>query len=101
MKNERRDFLKKTGLLGIGGFISPFSVFSENQHKRFQFQQNSYLIKNACVLSMDEEIGDFKSADVIIENGKTPTPDDGIIYISNVEDAFQIKTGKSIKQAWK
>ncbi|MBO2545203.1 amidohydrolase family protein [Salegentibacter sp. BDJ18] len=70
MKNERRDFLKKTGLLGIGGFISPFSVFSENQHKRFQFQQNSYLIKNACVLSMDEEIGDFKSADVIIENGK-------------------------------
>ena len=39
--------------------------------------------------------------DIIIENGKTPTPGDGIIYISNVDDAFQIKTGKSIKQAWK
>ncbi|MFI2744076.1 P-II family nitrogen regulator [Zhouia sp. PK063] len=36
--------------------------------------------------------------DIIIENGKTPTPGDGIIYLSNVEDAFQIKTGKSIKQ---
>lgn len=35
---------------------------------------------------------------VIVENAKTPTPGDGIIYVSNIEDAFQIKTGKSLKQ---
>ncbi|WP_031428521.1 P-II family nitrogen regulator [Flavimarina sp. Hel_I_48] len=38
---------------------------------------------------------------IILENGKTPTPGDGIIYLSEVEDAFQIKTGQSIKQPQK
>lgn len=36
--------------------------------------------------------------DIILENGKTPTPGDGIIYLSEVCDAFQIKTGKSLKK---
>lgn len=36
--------------------------------------------------------------EIILENGKTPKPGDGIIYLSNVEDAFQIKTGESLKQ---
>ncbi|AFL82937.1 nitrogen regulatory protein PII [Belliella baltica DSM 15883] len=35
--------------------------------------------------------------ELIMENGKTNEPGDGIIYISNVEDAFQIKTGESLK----
>jgi len=39
--------------------------------------------------------------EIILENGKTPTPGDGIIYLSNVEDAFQIKTGESLKQPQK
>ncbi len=36
--------------------------------------------------------------DIILENGKTPNPGDGIIYLTNIEDAFQIKTGQSLKQ---
>ena len=36
--------------------------------------------------------------DIIVTNGKTEEPADGIIYISNVEDAFQIKTGESLKR---
>ena len=39
-----------------------------------------------------------KAIDIIVENGKTPDPGDGIIYLSNIEDAFKIKTGSSIKQ---
>ena len=39
-----------------------------------------------------------KAIDIIVENGKTTDPGDGIIYVSDVEDAFQIKTGKSIKR---
>ena len=39
-----------------------------------------------------------KAIDIIVENGKTMDPGDGIIYISDIEDAFQIKTGKSIKR---
>ncbi|PRX49849.1 amidohydrolase family protein [Salegentibacter salegens] len=69
-KENRRDFLKKTGLVGIGSFINPFSVFSENQRKFNKFQQNSYLIKNATILSMDDEIGDLASADILIKDGK-------------------------------
>jgi nitrogen regulatory protein P-II 1 len=34
---------------------------------------------------------------IILENGKTPEPGDGIIYLSDIEDAFQIKTGESLK----
>ncbi|PKD17111.1 hypothetical protein APR41_06665 [Salegentibacter salinarum] len=85
MKSERRDFLKKTGLLGIGGFINPFYVFSENQQKRFQFEQNSYLIKDASILSMDEEIGDFNSADVLIDKGKIAKLGKNIEAPSNTE----------------
>ena len=39
-----------------------------------------------------------KAIDIIVENGKTMNPVDGIIYVSDIEDAFQIKTGKSIKR---
>ncbi|PKP43542.1 MAG: P-II family nitrogen regulator [Bacteroidetes bacterium HGW-Bacteroidetes-13] len=36
--------------------------------------------------------------EIISANGKTEEPADGIIYISNIEDAFQIKTGDSLKR---
>ena len=35
--------------------------------------------------------------DIILENAKTTEPGDGIIYLSDIENAFQIKTGKSLK----
>ena len=35
---------------------------------------------------------------IILENGITPDPGDGIIYLTDIEDAFQIKTGKSLKR---
>ncbi|HEA31429.1 nitrogen regulatory protein P-II family [Gillisia sp. Hel1_33_143] len=36
--------------------------------------------------------------EIIMANGKTEEPGDGIIYLSNIEDAFQIKTGDSLKR---
>jgi len=36
--------------------------------------------------------------EIILKNGKTEEPGDGIIYIANIEDAFQIKTGESIRK---
>ena len=36
--------------------------------------------------------------DIILDNGKTPDPGDGIIYLSEIEDAFQVKTGESLKR---
>jgi len=36
--------------------------------------------------------------ETIIANAKTDGPGDGIIYIANIEDAFQIKTGDSLKR---
>ncbi|MCM4173977.1 P-II family nitrogen regulator [Arenibacter sp. TNZ] len=36
--------------------------------------------------------------EIIVKNSKTDEPGDGIIYVSNVEDAFQIKTGESLKR---
>jgi len=36
--------------------------------------------------------------ETILKNGKTEEPGDGIIYIANIEDAFQIKTDESLKR---
>ena len=36
--------------------------------------------------------------EIIVNNSKTEEPGDGIIYVSNVEDAFKIKTGESLKR---
>lgn len=38
-----------------------------------------------------------KAINIIVENGKTPEPGDGIIYVSDIENAFKIKTGESLK----
>ncbi|MAC66285.1 P-II family nitrogen regulator [uncultured Christiangramia sp.] len=37
--------------------------------------------------------------DIILENAKTTEPGDGIIYLSDIEDAFRIKTGESLKRS--
>jgi nitrogen regulatory protein P-II 1 len=36
--------------------------------------------------------------EIIVANGKTEEPADGIIYLTDIEDAFQIKTGESLKR---
>ncbi|MBZ9629891.1 amidohydrolase family protein [Salegentibacter sp. LM13S] len=83
MKKERREFLKKTGLLGLGGLINPTSVFSNSEQSSVDLQSKSFLIKNARILSMDLEIGDFTSGDVLVENGK----------ISNVSNSIDAPPG--------
>ncbi|PHR47979.1 MAG: transcriptional regulator [Fluviicola sp.] len=39
-----------------------------------------------------------KAIQLIIGKAKTPEPGDGIIYVSEIEDAFRIKTGESIRK---
>ena len=36
--------------------------------------------------------------EIILANGKTEEPADGIIYLTDIEDAFRIKTGDSLKR---
>jgi nitrogen regulatory protein P-II 1 len=35
---------------------------------------------------------------IICENAKTPYPADGLVYVSDVNDTYKIKTGKSIRK---
>lgn len=39
-----------------------------------------------------------KAVQLICGKAQTPEPGDGIIYVSEIEDAYRIKTGKSIKR---
>ncbi|RXP54788.1 P-II family nitrogen regulator [Lutibacter sp. HS1-25] len=48
------------------------------------------------LICQNEEVK--KAVKIICENAKTPYPTDGIIYVSDVNDAYKIKTGKSIKK---
>jgi nitrogen regulatory protein P-II 1 len=48
------------------------------------------------LICQNEEVK--KAVKIIYENAKTPYPADGIVYVSDVNDAYKIKTGKSIKK---
>jgi nitrogen regulatory protein P-II 1 len=39
-----------------------------------------------------------KAVKLICEKAKSPDPGDGIIYVTEIEDAYRIKTGESIKK---
>lgn len=39
-----------------------------------------------------------KAVQLICGKAKTPEPGDGIIYVKEIDDAYRIKTGKSIKK---
>ena len=39
-----------------------------------------------------------KAVQLICGKAQTPEPGDGIIYVSEIDDAYRIKTGKSIKK---
>tara|TARA_R110001583_G_scaffold13031_2_gene56909 strand:- start:448 stop:786 length:339 start_codon:yes stop_codon:yes gene_type:complete len=56
---------------------------------------NSPIIKIELVCQNEEAQAVIE---IISANGKTEEPADGIIYVSNIEDAFKIKTGESLKR---
>lgn len=61
---------------------------------KFHFA-DSEMIKLELVCQNEEA---EKAVAIICKNGKTPFPADGIIYVSDINDAYRIKTGKSIKR---
>lgn len=61
---------------------------------KFHFA-DSKVIKLELVCQNEEA---EKAINIICKNAATPYPADGIIYVSNINDAYKIKTGKSIKR---
>lgn len=61
---------------------------------KFHFA-DSKMIKLELVCQNEEA---EKAVAIICKNGKTPFSADGIIYVSDINDAYRIKTGKSIKR---
>ncbi|MDN3723918.1 P-II family nitrogen regulator [Aequorivita sp. SDUM287046] len=56
---------------------------------------DSPVVKLELVCQNEEGIA---AIETILRNGKTEEPGDGIIYIANIEDAYHIKTGESLKR---
>ena len=48
------------------------------------------------LVCQNEEVD--KAVQLICGKAQTPEPGDGIIYVSEINDAYRIKTGKSIKK---
>jgi len=61
---------------------------------KFHFT-DSEVIKLELVCQNEEA---QKAVEIICENAKTPYPADGIVYLSDINDAFRIKTCDSLKQ---
>ena len=57
---------------------------------------NQIIYHNNYCLSYNEEAE--QACQLICKNAATPYPADGIIYVSDINDAYRIKTGKSIKR---
>lgn len=55
---------------------------------------NSPVVKIELVCQNEEAQA---AVEIILSNGKTEEPGDGIIYLTDIENAFQIKTGDSLK----
>lgn len=71
---SRRDFLSGAGLaagaltLGASGFAQPGST--ETRKSGRVPENNRKLIKGGCVLTLDDQLGDYDEADVLIEGSE-------------------------------
>lgn len=71
MKLPRREFLQKSGLFAAAGFLSPYlNLFDQPGEKPSFTGQNSFLIVNAQIISMDEGVGDLEKGSVLVQNGR-------------------------------
>ncbi len=61
---------------------------------KFHFA-DSKMIKVELVCQNEEA---EKAVAIICKNSATPYPADGIVYVADINDAYRIKTGKSIKR---
>ena len=59
------------------------------------FFTNSEIIKLELVCQNEEAQNAIR---LICENARSPEPGDGIIYLTEIEDAYRIKTGESLKR---
>lgn len=59
------------------------------------FFTNSLVVKLELVCQNEEA---EKAIQLICENARSPEHGDGIIYLTEIEDAFSIKTGESLKR---
>lgn len=69
---------------------------NENASPSLNFRfTDSAIVKLELVCQNEDST---KAVKVISVNAQTPEPGDGIIYLSDIEDAFRIKTRKSLKK---
>lgn len=84
MALQRREFLKRTGMAAAAGFI-PGALFGALHPGKRQAgtRTKSFVIKDAYILSMDENIGDISRGSIMVENGE----------ITDVGEEFPLPAG--------
>ncbi|WP_029033286.1 amidohydrolase family protein [Salinimicrobium terrae] len=88
MNKGRRNFLKNSGLFTAAGFLPLEFTFLNNFLDVTDFDpETSFLIKNAHIISMDEQVGDLEDASILVMNGgisqigSNIVPPEGIMVI--------------------
>lgn len=70
MIKPRREFLKQTALFTAAGIFSTTALASNSIHGNNPYREkNSFLIKNAEIISMDDSIGELKKGSILVQNG--------------------------------
>lgn len=69
---------------------------SKNAAPSLDFHFTDSPVVKLELVCQDEESGQV--VQLISEKARTPEPADGLIYVSDVVDAYRIKTGESIRQ---
>lgn len=71
MKFQRREFLKKSGLLTVAGFLPhKLPAWQEMQNFIDVPAEGSFLIRNGEIISMDEETGDLAKGSILVRGGE-------------------------------
>lgn len=84
----------KSMTLSLAEGTGAFKAIDAKPSLNFQITDSNVVkIELVC---QNEEVQ--TAIEIILANGKTEEPGDGIIYLTNIEDAFQIKTGDSLKK---
>ena len=88
MNYKRRDFLKKTGVLSAAGFLSGPFLLSGNPsslHGDLLPFSGSFMIRNATIITMDEDLGDLEEASILVKEGRITGINKNISPAADVE----------------
>ncbi|GHA31083.1 cytosine deaminase [Salinimicrobium marinum] len=92
MDLKRRNFIKKSGIFTAAGFLpGSFSALAAALDTSSEVQNNNaFIIRDANIITVDDVLGNFENASVLVKNGKIAEIGENI----SVPEGIEVINGK-------